>query len=102
MYRGALAHTGVVRQVQEDGVVVVDVSDVDPHDNLRKTQGSEYEGSKIQMRLSGAGVSKFHKRMSLVKVKVKNLVVDLFLQVTYKQAAVASKVQILSFLGICI
>lgn len=76
---------------------------MDPHDNLRKTQGSEYEGSKIQMRLSGAGVSKFHKRMSsLVKVKVKNLVVDLFLQVTYKQAAVASKVQILSFLGICI
>lgn len=76
---------------------------MDPHDNLRKTQGSEYEGSKIQMRLSGAGVSKFHKRMSsLVKVKVKNLVVDLFLQVTDKQAAVAGKVQILSFLGICI
>lgn len=37
VYGGAFTHTGVVGQVQEDWVVVVDVSDTDPHHHLRTT-----------------------------------------------------------------
>lgn len=35
----ALAHAGVVRQVQEDWVIVIDVSDIDPHHHLKHSHG---------------------------------------------------------------
>lgn len=37
VYGCTFAHTGVVRQVQEDWVIVIDVSDMDPHHHLKKT-----------------------------------------------------------------
>lgn len=36
VYGGTFTHAGVVRQVQEDWVVVIDVPNVDPHHHLKK------------------------------------------------------------------
>ena len=37
VYGGTFTHAGVVRQVQEDWVVVIDVPNMDPHHHLKKT-----------------------------------------------------------------
>lgn len=38
VYRRAFAHTGVVRKVQENWIIVIDVSDMDSHHHLKETR----------------------------------------------------------------
>lgn len=47
VYGGAFTHTGVVRQVQEDWVIVIDVSDMDPHHHLKKMCENKIETSNL-------------------------------------------------------